>query len=176
MHNQTNTVNSAFLTYSKVHQHGQTDFTFHPSQELLEVPISTPFTFAFQENSVMLAEDKNGWWNPLGGHIENSETWIEALKREALEEAGVIISDIVIVGYILAKNSSHPKYPELSQLPITYSKIDTIVSDWTPLETHQRQLCNDQACVTLLSERDDEHQMLRIFEYVQKARSHQSLE
>ncbi len=39
----------------------------------------------------MLTLDKNGWWNPLGGHIEKKEAWREvpeqSLIREFKEEA-----------------------------------------------------------------------------------------
>jgi len=35
-----------------------------------------------------------GTWAPPGGHLEMNESWEECAKREALEEAGMVITDV----------------------------------------------------------------------------------
>jgi 8-oxo-dGTP pyrophosphatase MutT (NUDIX family) len=48
--------------------------------------------FVFKGDSVLLQEAKAPWmkkrWNGIGGHIEDNETSLEAMKREAIEEVG----------------------------------------------------------------------------------------
>jgi len=64
----------------------------------------------------VLIQDKNLWWNAVGGHIEEGESSIEALKRESMEECGVIINDIETLGYFLiTRVSGENKYPKVSQ-------------------------------------------------------------
>lgn len=35
-----------------------------------------------------------GTWAPPGGHLEMNESWEDCAKREALEEAGLVIKDV----------------------------------------------------------------------------------
>lgn len=80
-----------------------TEFEFFPSDSLpKEIPISTPLTFAFMGQDLVLTKKKNGWWDILGGKVRNGESWQNALKREAYEEAGVAIDDINVIGYVKA--------------------------------------------------------------------------
>ncbi len=51
---------------------------FVPSKFLpKDLPITTPFTFPLYDEKYFLAFDKNGWWNPLGGHVEEGEEKIQ---------------------------------------------------------------------------------------------------
>lgn len=40
----------------------------------------------------------NGTWCPPGGHIEYGESFLEAAKRETLEESGIEVQDIELLG------------------------------------------------------------------------------
>lgn len=130
------------------------------------LPISTPFTFAIYKDMLVLAYDKNGWWNPLGGHIEKNETWKEALKREAQEEAGVVINDIKHIGNIVATHvggTLPTKYPAVSILPITMAKVEEI-HNWLPRETSKRGLFDGLGAAFVLGQRTDNSQILEIFQ------------
>ncbi|MBI5126592.1 MAG: NUDIX domain-containing protein [Candidatus Taylorbacteria bacterium] len=138
--------------------------------------ITTPFNFPFLSNRVMLILDKNNWWNPLGGHRENNETWQETLHREVQEEGGVKIAHVVVVGYIKISHAdpSSP-YPMDSILPITYSSIVSIDSEWKPLETKERRLLSKDDASALLALRTDNNQILEIFNYILSVRKARSL-
>lgn len=144
---------------------------FIPSQTISpDIPISTPLTFPFSErHEVVITLDKNGWWNPLGGHIEDDETWEEALAREAMEEAGVEISNIQVVGYIQAtklEGDTNDKYPYQSQLPITISDIKKYNKTWKKRETHDRKMTSVFHTLELFSVRQDNNQMYEVFKYI----------
>lgn len=135
------------------------------------IPISTPFTFPFIGEKIVLCFDKNNWWNPLGGHMENGETYQDAIIREADEEAGVCISrpTIRILGYIKNLNTGAPplsQYPPVNILPITASFVAKVKQNWKPLETHARGLFTPDSALGLMNKRSDNHQMLEILRYV----------
>lgn len=147
----------------------QTDTVFIPSDDLPDIYISTPFTFPIFNNKFVLAKDKMGWWNPLGGHINKNETWEQALTREAYEEAGVKINNIKVFGYIkLTKLFDHPdnKYPDLTQIPMTISDVLELDDNWSAMETSERIVADQETVKKLLSQRTDNMQMLQVFEYL----------
>lgn len=147
-----------------------TRFSFIPATELpKDLCITTPFTFAIDSvNNYMLTKDKNGWWNPLGGHVDKGETWITALERESLEEGGIEISNIEIFGYVLAETleGSNDQYPRTSILPFTHSKIRKIDTSWKPLETFERRLFSRSGASEVFLKREDNRQMYHIFKYL----------
>lgn len=144
---------------------------FFPSVDLNPaVPISTPFTFPLYKDGVVLAYDKMGWWNPIGGHIENGESWQDALRRESIEEAGVVIDRIEIVGYIEIQElfAENNKYPPLSLIPITISQVIEYREDWVSRETRERRLFTMSQALKALEKRSDNKQMFEIFKYIIK--------
>lgn len=147
---------------------------FLPSDKLPgDIPVSTPLTFPFYKNKVYLCLDKTGWWNPLGGHINKGETWQEAVTREAREEAGVIVDNIRTVGYVHVKHSTDVAdqvHPTESIIPITVSKVVKYLSNWQRHETRERGIFTPKEAVELFKKRNDNDQMLEIFEYVINAR------
>ena len=53
----------------------------------------TATTFIVHKDRVLIREhDKYGWWIGVGGHIELHEHPIETVKRECLEEVGLIVT------------------------------------------------------------------------------------
>lgn len=142
---------------------------FFPSIELANnTPVSTPFTFPFKEKNVVLALDKMNWWNPVGGHIERDETWKDTLVREAKEEAGIDIVDISVVGYIKIERlrGDNQKYPPISIIPITTSRVIKYQDKWTPMETKKRGLFKINHAKKMLRLRSDNGQMAEIFDYI----------
>ncbi len=143
---------------------------FHPSFFLpSDLSISTPLTFPENTRGLLLTFDKNGWWNPLGGHIEGEESWQETLQREAQEEGGVEIDNIKVFGYVKVENLTGQKFsefPPVSQIPLTTSHITKYQEEWTPLETTNRQFFSPKETYEALKIRTDNGQMLQIYSYL----------
>lgn len=107
--------------------------------------------------------------DPLGGHIDNDETWQEALKREAREEAGVTIINILVIGYIFIEHIARKtdlRYPSKAIIPITFSKILDYSSKWERKETKKRKLFSVENAQRVLKKRKDNNQMLEIFNHI----------
>jgi ADP-ribose pyrophosphatase YjhB (NUDIX family) len=58
-----------------------------------------------QSGKMLLLKQKNGWWTPPGGHVENGERIIDAARREAKEETGL---DVEPVGVFSMKEVIEP--------------------------------------------------------------------
>lgn len=160
---------NSFSTYILKKGKMKASTVFFPDENLPNLPITTPFTFPFLNNKVCLSLDKMGWWNPLGGHIEPDETWEEALKREAWEEAGAEIKNIRVVGYVKIEHFPESEigiYPKVSLLPITVSTINEYLEEWKSMETKERGLFLYDGAIELLGKRTDNNQMLEIFSYI----------
>lgn len=159
-----------FSTYILTNDNVAAETLFYPSENLpFNLPISTPFTFPFLDRNICLTYDKMGWWNPLGGHIDNDETWQEALKREAREEAGVTIINILVIGYIFIEHIARKtdlRYPSKAIIPITFSKILDYSSKWERKETKKRKLFSVENAQRVLKKRKDNNQMLEIFNHI----------
>jgi len=137
----------------------------------LKIPVTTPFTFPIENESVYLCLDKSGWWNPLGGHIEQDESWEDAIKREALEEAGVEVDKIILKGYVFVKHLvNNSKYPPESVLPITISTVNKYHSIWNKLETKDRGKFTFIEALEKFRLRGDNNQMFEIFNYIIKTK------
>ena len=109
----------------------EVEFKFIPSSVIpLDIPLSTPLTFAFAGQNVLLVKKRlNDWWDVVGGKIEKNESYIETIKREALEEGGVEIDNIILIGYVLATNigAFNPKFAQRTVLPVTISFIKKVI-------------------------------------------------
>lgn len=86
---------------------------------------------AYQNNKLLLTKTRRGWEIP-GGHIEEGEDISTALKRELLEEAGIVqVTDIKLFGYRKIVNgqqnynrSTGKPYPMVSYLPHYFVQFD----------------------------------------------------
>ncbi len=93
--------------------------------------ITSAFAFIFSGDKVVLLEHANkarGFDIP-GGHIEDGEAELEALRREVLEEVGANISDIELLGcQIIRKTIAEEKYPDLLSSQVFFTaKLDKYV-------------------------------------------------
>ncbi|MFA5776702.1 MAG: NUDIX domain-containing protein [Patescibacteria group bacterium] len=120
-----------------------------------DLSISTPLTFAFIGENLVLTKNKkkNDRWDILGGKLRTGETWIQGLKREALEEAGVVIDHISVVGYL---NTS----------PVTISFVQEVKKEWQKYKTLEREHFSRKWAKKALLDRGDDHQLADIFTYV----------
>ena len=83
-----------------------------------------------------------------GGHVENGEQPVDAVKRELIEECGAILSDIKKVGVMANRYDrvhdgtrvyetihlyTAKAYPDSLQSPIQHSKENWMEFKWIPL-------------------------------------------
>lgn len=139
----------------------KTKYKFIPSETLpADLPISTPLTFAFIGKHLVLTKKKNGWWDILGGKPEEGETWIEGLKRRALEEAGIVIDHISVAGYMIATNDDK----HIS--PVTISFVQEVKKEWSKRDALKREQFSRKWAKKAFLDRDDDGQLAEIFDYV----------
>ncbi|MEA1929909.1 MAG: NUDIX domain-containing protein [Patescibacteria group bacterium] len=148
----------------------KTEFEFVVADKLPEdALISTPLTFAFVGRNLVLVEKKNGWWDIIGGKIEAGETWVEALKREAREEAGILIDHIRVVGYVAAQNTGDTSgdiFPVENILPVTMSFAQEIYDDSLADDVVRRELFKRSEVGAILNKREDNGQLSEMFDHV----------
>lgn len=65
--------------------------------------VSAVFLAAFSNNKVLAIRNERGWDVP-GGHLKNSETLLDGLKRETLEEAGANFENAKAFAILSLKN------------------------------------------------------------------------
>lgn len=152
--------------YIKKNKNSFVEFTYFFNKRFpKDIPISTPLTFAFAGENLILTKKENGWWDILGGKIEGGESWIDALKRESKEEAGVVVDFIEVVGYILAENhgdKDETHFQKKTIMPITISFIQSVDRNWIPRETLEREIFNQKESLKILQERNDDNQLFEI--------------
>lgn len=61
----------------------------------------------YHDGIVMLKKPRRGWWVLPGGKVDVAETWLEAAKREMLEESGLNVSGLCLRGIHLLSIASH---------------------------------------------------------------------
>ncbi len=148
----------------------KTEYIFFEGSHLPEnVPISTPLTFAFIGENLVIVKKKNGWWDVVGGKIEQGETWQDALKREAYEEAGILIDNIETIGYVLVTNSGNEskfRFPKENVIPVTFSFVKEVDQSWQPRETFERDALQKDEVRKLFALRSDNNQLLNMYNFV----------
>jgi ADP-ribose pyrophosphatase YjhB (NUDIX family) len=139
----------------------QLKYKFVPSNTLpVDLPISTSTTFAFIGKHVALTQNKNGWWDVLGGKLKEGETWVEGLKRQALEEAGVVLDHISVVGYLASDHD------DKSISPVTISFVQEVREEWGKRAALRREQFSRKWAKKALLGRGGDGQLAEIFDYV----------
>ncbi|CAN5423898.1 hypothetical protein BH11ARM1_BH11ARM1_14690 [soil metagenome] len=82
-------------------EYGRQRLHFYPAPFRAPLRAFAGLVFPWREKEVLLANiDGRGWCIP-SGRVEPDESSIEAVRREALEEAGAILGDIQYIGCYL---------------------------------------------------------------------------
>ncbi|MDP3989565.1 MAG: NUDIX domain-containing protein [bacterium] len=156
--------------YIKRYKGVETTFQFYPAEILPGgFPISTPLTFPFIGQNLIITRKRNGWWDIPGGKMEKEENWEDAIKREAYEEAGIEIDNISLVGYVLATNKGAEEkltYPAKNLLPVTISFVKRVEKEWQKKETLDREAPSRDEVKEFFSTRQDNGQLLEMFNHV----------
>lgn len=168
-------INTYFPDFIKQRVQGHTLFSFHPVQNISEIniPISAVLGFVFIGDALVTIKNKDLQWDVVGGKIENSENWIEALERETYEESGVYINSktIEIVGYFKCENSDEVidnTYPKLSAMPVCVCYASGVDFNWTKKETFERAMLSiEKVRVKFQETRSDNNQLLSVLNYVE---------
>lgn len=61
--------------------------------------VTSVLVFAFQGRHLLLAHSTKGDWKLPGGHVEAGETPAQAIRREVLEETGVVLGPVRQLAY-----------------------------------------------------------------------------
>jgi len=97
-------------------ENNSTEVQFHTAESLPKNTdnITSVMGAIFHEGKLLLTKPRRGWGLP-GGHIEANESPEECLKRECIEEAGVEIDNLKLIGYWKTRKlinlDSNKQYP-----------------------------------------------------------------
>ncbi|MCC6404015.1 MAG: NUDIX domain-containing protein [Fimbriimonadaceae bacterium] len=94
-------------------KYGHQKLAFHPA------PFRAPFrafaalVFPWSEDQVLLCNIEDRGWCIPSGRVEPDESSIEAAAREAREEAGAVLSDILYLGCYRISSKGEVRYADL---------------------------------------------------------------
>jgi ADP-ribose pyrophosphatase YjhB (NUDIX family) len=145
----------------------QTRVSFEPVLEIPALPITCVFAFARYGDRFVLVEEADRGWNPVGGHLEEGESWHDALRREAFEEAGVALDDIEIVGYLRCDVvRGHTGYPPSAAILVTTARATELHSHWPEQGAIRRGLFTFRDAIEALENRADANQFRDVFRFL----------
>ena len=118
-------------------ENNSTEVQFHTAESLPEKTdnITSVMGAIFHEGKLLLTKPRRGWGLP-GGHIEANESPEECLKRECIEEAGVEIDNLKLIGYWKTRKlinlDSNKQYPNEGYQLLYIAKAAKI-NDFIPM-------------------------------------------
>jgi ADP-ribose pyrophosphatase YjhB (NUDIX family) len=137
----------------------QTRVCFESAGDIPALPITCVFAFARYGDRFVLVEEAGRGWNPVGGHIEAGETWQDALRREAFEEAGVALDAVEIVGYLRCDVvRGHTDYPPSAAILVTTARATKLHPHWPEQDAVARGLFTFDDASEALGNRADANQ------------------
>lgn len=79
-------------------QYGRQRLQFYPAPFRAPLRAFAGLVFPWQGDQVLICDIEGRGWCIPSGRVEPFETSLEAIKREALEEAGAVLDDIQYIG------------------------------------------------------------------------------
>lgn len=79
-------------------QYGRQQLQFHPAPFHAPLRAFAGLVFPWQEDRVLIADIEGRGWCIPSGRVEPTESSLEAVRREALEEAGAHLKDLQYIG------------------------------------------------------------------------------
>ncbi len=74
----------------------------------------------------------NGHWNIVGGHFELGDSAEAAARREVLEEVGLKITDLSMIGVITDPKLTHTRYPNGDEIQSPSFVFVALLEEGTP--------------------------------------------
>ncbi|MEM7018502.1 MAG: NUDIX domain-containing protein [Pseudomonadota bacterium] len=100
--------------------------------------------FCFLDGQVVLCSIQSRGFSLPGGHMEEGETPEVCFRREAAEEACISLSNVELLGYLIADHSVNPSYdapyPVRAAQTIFRAKIATLETFVAQHESQERIL------------------------------------
>lgn len=140
---------------------------FIEAKEYLNIPDRKPSSvhiFPIKDDQVLLTINPRGS-DIIGGHIEKGESIIEALKRESMEEACIILNDYDLIGAIRVDNRDNPKAIEQGYPAIGY-QLFYKSDNFKMLDFVQTHECTGREYVKIDELKNKHHKWLNTHEQI----------
>ena len=118
----------------------------------LAVPSPAALVFPFYGDKVVLADIVTRGWCIPSGHVEAGETFEEAVRREAREEAGVTLGHVACLGYFVL---THAQTGAVRHAPTFVGEVLGLGDDPLTPDSRGRQLVNVEDVAGLYFAWDD---------------------
>lgn len=119
-----------------------TSAVFEPCDTVSEMPVTAVMVCAFTDDGKLAFSRPSRGWGLPGGHVEEGETIEQCARRELIEEAGVEVGELKLVGrWSVAKefNSEYnKKYPDTAQQLLYIADVVNIHHYESTLEVLER--------------------------------------
>lgn len=161
-----------YKKYNQTKEFNEVTYQFFECLTLVDIPgnIQAALSFTMIGDALVLTKKKNGWWDIVGGKIEEGESIKETLYRENLEEAGVHINtkNMFLVGYIKAENMTSNKsvFSKTNYMPVFVTFVEYVDREWKhKKETVTRGVFSFKKATKLFEERGDNGQLQEVSDY-----------
>lgn len=105
--------------------------------------ITSALALAFDGERILMTKLSQRGWDIPGGHMEPGEMPETAMRREVMEEAGALLTDVQLLGYqrirLLGQVPAGYRYPHPDSYQILYlARVDKMVEFASTEEASQR--------------------------------------
>ncbi|MEZ4734198.1 MAG: NUDIX domain-containing protein [Caldilineaceae bacterium] len=107
--------------------------------------ITSALALAFDGDHILMTNLRQRGWDIPGGHLESGETPETAMRREVMEEAGALLTDVQLLGYqrirLLGEIPPGYRYPHPDSYQVLYlARVAALVDFAGNHEASQRAL------------------------------------
>lgn len=117
-----------------------------------DVPAPAALVFPFYGDKIVLADIVTRGWCIPSGHVEVGETFEEAVRREAREEAGVTLGRVACLGYFVL---THAQTGKIRHAPTFVGEVLGLGDSPLTPDSRGRQLVNVEDVAGLYFSWDD---------------------
>lgn len=92
---------------------GRQQLEFYPAPYRAPLRAFAALVFPWQGEEVLLCDIEDRGWCIPSGRVEPTETSVEAAKREAQEEAGALLEDVIYIGCYKIRERAEIKWADV---------------------------------------------------------------